>query len=137
MTDKMTLIEAVLSGNVSDLKMEFLELIIDKNVTPLQEGSLDSFGVGEYCIVRTYSAGVHCGFVTARNGLEVQLSKARRIWYWDKAFTLSAIALGTLGSGSKLSEAVDSILLTEAVEIIPCNTSAKNTLIDKKAHDPN
>ena len=35
----------------------------------------------DFVIVRTYSAGVHYGRLVSRNGKEVVLSGARRIWF--------------------------------------------------------
>ena len=46
-----------------------------------------------YVIVRTYSAGVFAGNLESRNGREVVLRSARRIWYWDGAATLSQLAM--------------------------------------------
>ena len=48
----------------------------------------DSKGL-PYVLVRTYSAGVHAGYLSERKGKEVKLIKARRIWYWDGAASLS------------------------------------------------
>ena len=39
----------------------------------------------KYVIVRTYSAGVFAGDLESRNGQEVVLTNARRIWYWKGA----------------------------------------------------
>ena len=72
-------------------------------------------------IVRTYSAGVHYGTLVKRVGKEVELADARRIWYWRGANTLHEISLTGLDhKGSKVSKPVESITLTEAIEIIPC-----------------
>jgi len=49
--------------------------------------------IGKTCIVRTYSAGVFLGTVKERNGKEVLLADARRIWYWDGAASLSQLAM--------------------------------------------
>ena len=38
------------------------------------------FKAGMYVIVRTYSAGVFAGKLVARNGREVKLKGARRLW---------------------------------------------------------
>ena len=91
--------------------------------------------IGKRVIVRTYSAGVHFGTLAARDGKEVELQNTRRIWEWRGAFTLSAIALGGIVAG-KLSEAIPSILLTEAIEIIPCSEGASASLMDFRAHRP-
>lgn len=71
-------------------------------------------------IVRTYSAGVHFGYLARRDGKEVDLIKSRRIWSWQGANTLSEIA--TIGFDSKRSRVAVpvSITLTEAIEIIDC-----------------
>lgn len=77
--------------------------------------------VGKYCIVRTYSAGVFAGVVTAREGKEVVVSNARRLWFWKGAASLSQLAMeGTSDpSGCKFPCPVDEVLLTEVIEIIP------------------
>jgi len=43
----------------------------------------------KYVLVRTQSAGVFAGELESRNGQEVVLLNARRIWYWDGAASLS------------------------------------------------
>lgn len=84
--------------------------------------------MSKYCVVRTYSAGVHVGTLESQNGKEVQLSNARRIWYWKGANTLHEVALHGVAAGSKVSETVPMITLTEAIEIIPCSDEATESL---------
>lgn len=91
--------------------------------------------IGKDVIVRTYSAGVHFGTLAAKDGKEVVLRGARRIWYWEGAFTLSAVAVSGVGKRSKLSVSVPEILLTEAIEIIPCSEAAADNLQSLKAHE--
>jgi hypothetical protein len=83
---------------------------------------------GHYCVIRTYSAGVHVGILVARDGKEATLSDARRVWYWKGANTLSEIANKGVGAGSKVSEPVELIQLTEAIEIIPCTPEGERSL---------
>lgn len=82
--------------------------------------------IGKTCIVRTYSAGVFLGTVKERNGKEVLLTDARRIWYWDGAASLSQLANEGTSSPSrcKFPGPVKEILLTEAIEIIPATEAA-------------
>ena len=82
----------------------------------------------QYVVVRTFSAGVHVGVLAKRDGKEVALTGARRIWSWRGANTLSEIALHGVGSGSRVSEPVPEITLTEAIEIIPCTDAARANL---------
>jgi hypothetical protein len=82
--------------------------------------------IGKTCIVRTYSAGVFLGTVKERNGKEVLLTEARRIWYWDGAASLSQLANeGTSKPGNcKFPAPVAEVLLTEAIEFIPATEAA-------------
>lgn len=89
---------------------------------------IKSFAIGKYCIIRTFSAGVHCGTLVARDGREVLLAGARRIFQWLGANTLHEIALNGVGPGSKISEEVPEILVTEAIEVIPCSPHAIESL---------
>lgn len=93
--------------------------------------------IGRYVIVRTYSAGVHCGTLKAHTGREVVLERTRRIWSWSGAFTLSAIAVNGLSDSSKLSIETPEIMLTEAIEVILCSEEAAAQLRSLNAHDPN
>ena len=80
----------------------------------------DAVTLGPEVIVRTYSAGVHVGTLKSREGKEVVLLNARRVWHWQGAFTLNAMALtGVDRKNSRISLAVPEITILEAIEIIP------------------
>ena len=85
--------------------------------------------IGEFCIVRTYSAGVHCGILEECNGTAVLLKDARRIWHWSGAFTLNEMAVNGCAENSRISQPVDQILLTQAIEVIPCSPKSKTNLV--------
>ncbi|MCJ7521628.1 MAG: hypothetical protein MUP21_05385 [Dehalococcoidia bacterium] len=57
------------------------------------------------------------------------LSGARRLWSWAGANTLNEVALRGVGDGSRVSEPVPSILLLEAIEVIPCSLAAQANLV--------
>lgn len=81
--------------------------------------------IDKKCVVRTYSAGVHIGFVKSINGTECCLKGARRLWKWSGAFTLSEVAIiGIDAENSRMSIEIPSILLTEAIEFIPVSEEA-------------
>ena len=86
--------------------------------------------VNMYVIVRTYSAGVFAGELVSRNGKEVELKNARRIWYWSGAASLSQLAIeGTSDpQNCKFPCSVDSVVLTEAIEIISTTEKAENSI---------
>lgn len=84
--------------------------------------------MGEFCIVRTYSAGIHMGTVVECNGTAVLLKDARRLWRWNKAFTLNEASQNGVGEESRISEPVPMILLTQAIEVLPCSPQAVKNL---------
>ena len=74
---------------------------------------------GKFVLIRTYSAGVHFGTLEKKEGQEVTLSNARRLWSWSGALSLSEVAMkGVDIKNSKISVPVDEIILTQAIEII-------------------
>lgn len=83
-----------------------------------------------YKIVRTYSAGVFAGYIESRNGQEVVMTNARRLWYWDGAFTLSQLAV----EGTKKPEnckfpcPVSRVELLEVIEILDVTDKAKKSI---------
>ena len=84
----------------------------------------------KYQIVRTYSAGVFAGYVESRNGQEVVMRDARRLWYWDGAASLSQLAMeGTKKPQEcKFPSAVNRIELLQAIEIIDCTNIAEKSI---------
>lgn len=89
--------------------------------------------VGREVIIRTYSAGVHFGTLVSAEGKEVCLKNARRIWSWEGAFTLNAVAMEGVKS-AKMPMPVTEIYLTEAIEIIPCSEKAAEQLREMISH---
>jgi hypothetical protein len=86
--------------------------------------------MGKYVIVRTYSAGVFAGELESREGKEVVLINARRIWYWSGAASLSQLAMeGTKDpENCKFPCEVDKVLLLEAIEILDVTEKAKASI---------
>lgn len=82
----------------------------------------------QYVVVRTYSAGVHVGELVERKEKEAVLANARRIWRWDGANTLHEVANHGVAKTSKVSEPVESITLTEVIEVISATAEARENL---------
>ena len=83
----------------------------------------------EAVIVRTYSAGVFYGYLEKREGKEVTLRNARRMWKWFGASLSECAQSGTPSQQNcKFPEAVDKIVLTEAIEILSLSAKAKESL---------
>ena len=84
----------------------------------------------DYVIVRTYSAGVFAGYLKSRDGKEVELVNARRLWYWDGAASLSQLSIDGVSKpqNCKFPQEVSEITLTEAIEILPCSEKASKSI---------
>ena len=83
----------------------------------------------KYVIVRTYSAGVFAGYLESRKGKEVRLTKARRLWYWNGAASLSQLAVDGVKCPleCRFPCPVD-VTLLEAIEILDVTPVAKKVI---------
>lgn len=83
-----------------------------------------------YQIVRTQSAGVFAGYVENRNGQEVTIRRARRLWYWDGAASLSQLAMEGIKKPEtcKFPCEIEKVLVTQAIELIDCTEKAKQSI---------
>ncbi len=89
--------------------------------------------IGRFCVVRTYSAGVHMGIVVETADTAAMLKDARRLHRWRGANTLNEVALhGVDKEYSHISEAVPVILLTQVIEIIPTTEVARRNLEESR-----
>jgi hypothetical protein len=84
----------------------------------------------KYVIVRTYSAGVFAGNLESRNGKEVVLTDARRLWYWAGAASLSQLAVDGTSKPKECKFPVElpSVILMEAIEIIEVTSKAEKSI---------
>ena len=91
-----------------------------------------SFKGLKYVIVRTYSAGVFAGYLKSRKGQEVVLLKARRLWQWYGAASLSQLCVDGVADKkqSKFPTEVESIDLLQAIEILPCSKKAQDSIAE-------
>ena len=84
--------------------------------------------LGRYCIIRTYSAGVHCGVVEFVEGMETHLTDALRIWKWEGG-GLSLSAIAQVGMKGGRVDRTREVYLTNVIEIIPVTDEARKTYV--------
>lgn len=86
--------------------------------------------IGKVCLLRTYSAGVHYGTLIEKDGQDCLLKDARRIYYWSGACSLSQIAMEGSNdiNNCKIAMEVDTICLSQVIEIIPMRKEAIRNL---------
>lgn len=84
----------------------------------------------EYVIARGSNSGVHAGLLVSRNGSEVELKDARRIWYWKGAATLSELAeRGTrCPAECKFPIAVSKVVKTDVCEVLSVSAKARKSI---------
>jgi hypothetical protein len=88
---------------------------------------------GKYVIVRTYAMGVFAGYLQKESTETLKvLKKARRIWYWEGAASLSQLAQeGTKNpENCKFPCPVDKVELTspQGFEILDVTSLAKKSI---------
>lgn len=121
-----------------------MKVEVDKNsvfiagveyVPKTESGSLVSNVDGlPYVIIRTYSAGVHIGYLQSKeytpSGIVVKLLKTRRVYSWSGAMTLSQLALDGSSKPDKCQITVE-IPENElvAIEIMPVTEKSFKSLI--------
>jgi len=93
--------------------------------------SIDLDGM-KFVVIRTYSAGVHAGYLKKREGKEVTLVNSRRIWQWKGANELCGLAMKGIKfpNESRISPVQTEIVLTEAIEILDTTSIAQKTILE-------
>lgn len=81
-------------------------------------------------IVRCNRAGVFYGEIVSQNGQEIEMRDVRNLWYWNGAATVMQLAKEgvTKPNDCKFSVPVESMILLEAIQIIPCTKEAVKSL---------
>lgn len=85
-----------------------------------------------YAIIRTYSAGCFAGYIDRGRKVKKEGSviKARRLWYWSGAASLSQLAMEGVKNPNdcKFPCEVPSIDLSEIIEVIPATEEARKSI---------
>ena len=81
-------------------------------------------------IIRCSHSGVFYGEIAKREGQEVTIRNARQLWYWDGAASLMQLANEGVKKpqNCKFTVTVAEIVVTDAIEILPCSDSAINSI---------
>lgn len=83
-------------------------------------------------VVRTQNAGVFFGEIKERNGQEITMTNARRLWEWAGA--TECIGLAKYGTTKprecRFTAFVDEIAILGVIEMIPCTEQAAKSLAE-------
>ena len=103
------------------------EIVIDGTVyVPKVETETEN----DYVMVRTQNAGVFAGRLVLKEGSEVELLDARRIWKWAGAASLSELAVRGTSNPKECMFPVEvpKITLLQVIEIIPMTPAARKSI---------
>jgi len=109
-----------------------IDEIVIKGITYVPKGS-EAGSTHEYkdnyVLVRTRDAGVFAGFLDKKEGIEITLTNARRIWYWDGAASLSQLSIDGVSKphNCKFPAEVKSVIL-QWIEILPVTQKAYGSI---------
>ena len=114
--------------NINELTLGQIKEIANLGICKTGDKSISENG--RYVIVRTHSAGVFAGNIKSRDGQEVVLENARRLWYWDGAASLSQLAMEGVKNPSncKFPCEVGRVELLQVVEIIDCTSTSQESI---------
>lgn len=81
-------------------------------------------------IVRCDKSGVFYGEIAYRNGQEICIENVRCLWYWRGAASLLELAKSGVKDprNCKFTVSVDSIVLLDAIELLPCTPEAERNI---------
>jgi len=111
------------------------EIYVLKSTIKQNSVKAKSFKGLDYCIVRTYSAGVFAGYYDRKiKGEEGTVFNARRLWYWDGANSLSELAVKGVKkpANCKFSVEVQEVDLKNIIEVLPCTEVSRNCIASVK-----
>lgn len=88
----------------------------------------------KYYIIRGDRSGVFFGQIAGRNGQEVELRYVRKLWYWEGACAVEQLAVDgvTRPNSCKFTVVVPEMIITDAIQIIPCSDKAAKILQEAK-----
>ena len=84
----------------------------------------------KYYIIRGDRSGVFFGQIVSRSGQEAKLQHVRKLWYWDGACAVEQPAMDgvTNQNGCKFTVVVPEMVITDAIQILPCSDKAAKIL---------
>ena len=82
--------------------------------------------IGKKVLVRGSQSGVYFGELISQDKQEVEMKNVRNLWRWSGANTLLDLAENGAQNTNdcRFSNEVDSIVLTDICEIVPCSDKA-------------
>jgi len=116
--------------NIDDLTLKQIKQL-QGLLSVVEQPALSSPHIGQYVIVRTYSAGVFAGVLKQRLGKKVLLENCRRLWRWQTAnngVSLSEVAVFGINPVNSKICCVEPSKEIEDIEISPCSEVSRKSI---------
>jgi len=86
--------------------------------------------IGKYVIIRSNGVGVLFAKLVGKNGQELELENVRKLYYWSGANAVEELALSGVKNKNecKFTVEVDTMTISEYLQIIPCTEEAINNI---------
>ena len=106
-------------------------ILKQENINHKEEKNMEN----KYYIIRGDRSGVFFGQIAGRNGQEVKLRNVRKLWYWEGACAVEQLAVDGVAKllDCKFTVVVPEMLVTDAIQILPCSDKAAKILGEAKA----
>ena len=85
---------------------------------------------GDYVLIRSGKAGAFAGEFVEKNGTEVTLKNARKIYYWYGAKTVEDIAVNGIKriNNCKITVEVSEIIIDDVCQVLPVSPVAEKII---------
>ena len=124
--------------NIDEFTLGELKALQSMFSSTPKQSPVGSHLIGQKVIVRAYRSGVNYGTLKAIDGQNVELTNARRLWYWKavSGISLSDVAESGIKSGSKICAIVPTQIITDACEIITTSPDAQASIEAANVYNP-
>jgi len=82
-----------------------------------------------YVVVRTESAGCFAGYLKRKDGQEAEMVRARRLWYWRGAASLSQLAVDGVSKPTECKFPCEcDLTINGVIEVISATETARKII---------
>ena len=116
--------------NIDDLTLGQIKEINALAPTMGAQTAAQSRFTGQTVILRCNASGVFLADLADKQGQQVFARNAYRIFCWEGAFTLSEVSQTGISAGSRVSQPMPQIEISDCIEVIPVTDRAKESILN-------
>ena len=116
--------------NIDDLTLRQIKEIQSLAPTMGAQTAPQSRFIGKTVILRCNASGVFLADLADKQGQQVFARNAYRIFCWEGAFTLSEVSQTGVSAGSRVSQPMPEIEISDCIEVILVTDIAKESILN-------